>query len=99
MSQIPGSEGGVAVVLQTRDKCHLEASPDSQTNKPTATLNIAVNSGRGNDLSKCRELLSFLAEKALPKTLKLINVKYSKKEKIAARGKRTGLFSCVRPER
>ena len=94
-----GSDGGLTVALNTTDKTKPSTSLDLRPEDTIATLNIAINSKDGNEISKCKDLLSFLTDKVLPKTLSLISVKCRKKETNKIRGKSLGLFSCVRSKR
>lgn len=62
-----------------------------------ATLHVSVNNGRHNDVTKCKELLTFLKEQVLPKTVKLISLKTIKKVKDEEKNEGVNLLSCIWP--
>lgn len=62
-----------------------------------ATLHVSVNNGRPNDVTKCKELLAFVKEQVLPKTLKMISLKRLKKIKDGEKSGGGNFLSCIWP--
>ena len=87
---------GLQLNLQIRETCKRYRKPHGPT---LATLNISVRNGRPNDVAKrCKELLSFLKDQVLPKTLKLINLEKIKDMKDEEKNELgTNWLSCIRP--
>lgn len=80
--------------LKVRETCKEFLKPPGPV---LATLHVSVSNGRRNDFSKCKELLTFLKEQVLPKTVKLISLKTIKKVKDEEKRERVNLLSCMRP--
>ncbi|KAL9960353.1 hypothetical protein ACROYT_G033800 [Oculina patagonica] len=85
---------GLNLNLKVRETC----KQFQKTAGPVlATLHVSVNNGRRNDVTKCKELLTFLKEQVLPKTVKLISMKTSKKFKDEDKNEGVNLLSCIWP--
>ena len=85
---------GLKLTLKIRETCKEFLQPPGPV---LATLHVSVSNGRRNDFTKCKELLTFLKEQVLPKTMKLISLKTIKKVKDEEKRDRVNLLSCVRP--
>lgn len=85
---------GLKLNLKVRETCGQYLKPPGPV---LATLHVNVNNGRRNDVTKCKELLMFLKEQVLPKTLKLINLKTIKKVKDEEKNEGVNLLSCIWP--
>jgi len=87
---------GIQLNLQIREMCKKYHQPHGPA---LATLNVSVRNGRPNDVAKrCKELLGFLKDQVLPKTLKLVNLKKIKDMKDEERNELGGNWlSCIRP--
>lgn len=80
--------------LKVRETCREFLTPPGPV---LATLHVSVSNGRRNDVTKCKELLTFLKEQVLPKTVKLISLKTIKKVKDEGKRDTVNLLSCMRP--
>lgn len=86
--------GGLQLNLKVRETC----GQFIKTPEPVlATLHVSLNNGRREDVSKCKELLTFLKEQVLPKTVKLISLKRIKKVKDEDNSDGGTLFGCIWP--
>ena len=85
---------GLKLNLKIRETCKEFLKPPGPV---LATLHVSVSNGRRNDFTKCKELLTFLKEQVLPKTVKLISLKTIKKVKDEETRERVNLLSCMRP--
>lgn len=62
-----------------------------------ASLHVNVNSGRSNDITKCKELLAFIKEQVLPKTLKMVSLKRLKNIKTDEKKEGGNWLRCIWP--
>ena len=90
--------GGLELVLKAGEKC--SNRPQAISNV-TATLNITIQRGCTNYVTKCKEMLMFLQEQALPKTMNIMKVHMVNRETKALAQKEDSnrLFSCIRPSK
>jgi len=85
---------GLTLNLKVRETCKEFLKPPGPV---LATLHVSVTNGRRNDFTKCKELLTFLKEQVLPKTVKLISLKTIKKVQDEEKRDKVNLLSCMRP--
>ena len=84
---------GLQLNLQIREMCKKYHKPHGPA---LATLNVSVRNGR--PAKQCKELLDFLKDQVLPKTLKLINLKKIKDMKDEEKNELgANWLSCIRP--
>ena len=84
---------GLQLNLQIREMCKKYHKPHGPA---LATLNVSVRNGR--PAKQCKELLGFLKDQVLPKTLKLINLKKIKDMKDEEKNELgANWLSCIRP--
>ena len=84
---------GLQLNLQIREMCKKYHKPHGPA---LATLNVSVRNGR--PAKQCKELLGFLKDQVLPKTLKLINLKKIKDMKDEEKNELgASWLSCIRP--
>ena len=86
--------GGLKLNLRVREMCKKYIKPHGPV---LATLHVNVSNGRCNDVTKCKELLAFLKEQVLPKTLKMISVKTLRKIKNEEKSKEGNWLQCIWP--
>lgn len=85
---------GLQLNLKVRETCRqLIKTPEPVL----ATLHVNLNNGRREDVNKCKELLSFLKEQVLPKTVKLISLKRIKKIKDKDKSNGGNFLGCIWP--
>lgn len=85
---------GLQLNLKVRETCRqLIKTPEPVL----ATLHVNLNNGRREDVNKCKELLSFLKEQVLPKTVKLISLKRIKKFKDKDKSNGGNFLGCIWP--
>ena len=83
---------GLQLNLQIREMCKKYHGP------ALATLNVSVRNGR--PAKQCKEVLGFLKDQVLPKTLKLINLKKIKDMKNEEKNELgANWLSCIRPRK
>ncbi|KAJ7379403.1 hypothetical protein OS493_016640 [Desmophyllum pertusum] len=85
---------GLKLNLKVRETCRQFLKPPGPV---LATLHVSVNNGRRNDVTKCKEILAFLKEQVLPKTMKLISLKRIQKVKDEEKSEGVNLLSCIWP--
>ena len=84
---------GLQLNLQIREMCKKYHKPHGPA---LATLNVSVRNGR--PAKQFKELLGFLKDQVLPKTLKLINLKKIKDMKDEEKNELgANWLSCIRP--
>ena len=84
---------GLQLNLQIREMCKNYHKPHGPA---LATLNVTIKNGR--PAKQCKELLGFLKDQILPKTLKLINLKKIKDMKDEEKNELgANWLSCIRP--
>ena len=84
---------GLQLNLQIREMCKKYHKPHGPA---LATLNVSVRNGR--PAKQCKELLGFIKDQVLPKTLKLINLKKFKDMKDVQKNELgANWLSCIRP--
>ncbi|XP_031561920.1 uncharacterized protein LOC116297770 isoform X2 [Actinia tenebrosa] len=89
--------GGLELALKAGEKC--SNRPQAISNV-TANLNITIQRGCNNYVTKCKEMLMFLQEQALPKTMNIIKVHMVNREaKALQKDEASRLFSCIRPSK
>ena len=85
---------GLKLNLRVREMCKKYAKPHGPV---LATLLVSVSNGRPNNVTKCKEVLAFLKEQVLPKTLKLISLKRIKKIKDEEKNEGASWLRCIWP--
>lgn len=90
--EIEGS--GLQLNLKVRDACRQFLKSPGPV---LATLHVSLDNGRRNDVIKCKELLTFLREQVLPKTVKLISLKRIQNIKDEDKSEGVNLLGCIWP--
>ena len=86
--------GGLKLNLRVREMCKKYIKPHGPV---LATLHVNVSNGRCNDVTKCKELLAFLKEQVLPKTLKMISLKRLRTVKNEEKSEGGNWLRCIWP--
>lgn len=94
--QVPNEAdgGGLNLNLRVHEMCKKYLKPHGPV---LASLHVNVNSGRSNDITKCKELLAFIKEQVLPKTLKMVSLKRLKNIKTDEKKEGGNWLRCIWP--
>jgi hypothetical protein len=88
--------GGLELALKAGEKC---SNLSQAASNVTASLNITIQRGCSNYVTKCKEMLMFLQEQALPKTMNIMKVHMVNRETKNLHKDDSRLFSCIRPSK
>ncbi|EDO48183.1 predicted protein [Nematostella vectensis] len=88
--------GGFELALNAGEKCSERSQAVSQV---SASLNVTIQSGCKNRVTRCQEMLMFLQEQAIPKTMNVMKVHMVSGETKQLQRDGMKLFNCIRTSR